>query len=136
MNPVCMKRREFLAVAAVAPLILPHTVFGANKKLNVGFIGMGGVVQGHVKNVLSQKHNVVAFCDVDPNQISHSKKLYKEAVADVKEYGDYRKLLDKEKSLDAVVIATPDHWHAPICTAAIRAGLHVYCEKPLTHTVA
>ena len=46
MNPVCMQRREFLAGAAAASLILPHTVFGANKKLNVGFIGMGGVMGG------------------------------------------------------------------------------------------
>ena len=86
--------------------------------------------------MLQQKHNAVAFCDVDPNQISRSKERHKEAVADVKEYGGDRKLLGKETSLDAVVIATSDHWHAPICTAAIRAGLHVYCQKPLTHTVA
>ncbi|MFP6872654.1 MAG: hypothetical protein VCA55_04015, partial [Verrucomicrobiales bacterium] len=62
-----MKRRKFLAAAAAAPLILPRSVFGANKKLNVGLIGMGGVMQGHVKEVLYHKHNLVAFCDVDPN---------------------------------------------------------------------
>jgi predicted dehydrogenase len=49
---------------------------------------------------------------------------------------DYRLMLENEKSLDAVVIGTPDHWHAPICTAAMKAGKHVFCEKPLTHTVA
>lgn len=136
MKPANVKRREFLAAAAAVPLILPQTVFGANKKLNIGFIGMGGVMGGSVESALDLKHNVVAFCDVDPNQISRSKKKHGEAVANVKEYGDYRKMLDKEKSLDAVVIATTDHWHAPISTAAIHAGLHVYCQKPLTHTVA
>ena len=72
----------------------------------------------------------------DPSQIAASQARHKDKAGQVKEYADYRQLLDKEKSLDAVVIATPDHWHAAICTAAIKAGLHVYCEKPLTRTIA
>ena len=131
-----MKRRSLLAAASAAPLILPHNVFGANRKLNIAYVGMGGQIQGHVRSAIQLKHNVVAFCDVDPNQVERSKSRHKSVGDAVKEYVDYRKLIDKEKSLDAVVIATPDHWHAPICTAAIKAGLHVYCEKPLTHTVA
>lgn len=131
-----VNRRSFLAAAAAAPLILPRSTFAASRKLNIAFIGMGGQVQGHVRRTLQEKHNVVAFCDVDPNQIARSKARHKDAVAAVKEYADYRTLIEKERSLDAVVIATPDHWHAPICSAAIRAGLHVFCEKPLTHTVA
>jgi predicted dehydrogenase len=130
-----INRRTFIGAAALSPLILPRSVFGAERKLNVAFIGMGGRIQGHVRNVIQQKHNVVAFCDADPNQIARSKKRHKDPVAKAKEYGDYRKLIETEKTLDAVVISTPDHWHAPICTAAIKAGLHVYCEKPLTHTV-
>jgi len=139
MTNAKLSRRSFIggtAALAVTPLILPRSVFGANEKLNIGFIGMGGVMGGAVNRTLQQKHNIVTFCDVDPNQISRTKKKHKEPVANVKEYGDYRKMLEKEKSLDAVVIGTPDHWHAPISTAAIHAGLHVFCQKPLTHTVA
>ena len=117
------------------PVILPRTVFGANNKLNIAFIGMGGQIQSHVKNALQLGHNVVAFCDVDPNQIAGSQNRHKAKTGNVKAYTDYRELLEKEKTLDAVVVATPDHWHAPICTAAMKAGRHVYCEKPLTHTI-
>ena len=131
-----MRRRTFLAAVAAAPVIVPNTVFGAGKKLNIAYIGMGGQIQGHVKTALQLGHNVVAFCDVDPNQIAASKARHNAVAGKVKAYTDYRELLEKETTLDAVVIATPDHWHALICTAAIKAGLHVYCEKPLTHTIA
>ena len=132
-----MKRRTLLTSAAVASstLILPRNVFGASRKLNVGFIGMGGKIQGQVSETVKLDHNVVAFCDVDSNQVDRSLKRHKSVADSVKVYTDYRKLIDKEKNLDAVVIATPDHWHAPICTLAMKAGLHVYCEKPLTHTI-
>ncbi len=131
-----MKRRTFLAAAVAMPVVLPRVVFGANQKLNIAFIGMGGQIQGHVSTALQLGHNVVAFCDVDPNQIAASQARHAEKAGQVKAYTDYRQLLEKEKTLDAVVIATPDHWHAAICTAAIKAGLHVYCEKPLTRTIA
>ena len=131
-----MKRRTFLAATAIAPAILPRSVFGANKKLNIGFVGMGGQIQGHVRNTLQLGHTVVAFCDVDPNQTDRSRNRHKDKAGKINAYMDYRQMLENEKSLDAVVIATPDHWHAPICTAAMKAGKHVFCEKPLTHTVA
>ena len=79
--------------------------------------------------------NVVAVCDVDEKQIAGTRKAFGQLLASAKVHKDFRQLLEREKSVDAVVIATPDHWHASICTAAIRAGKHVYCEKPLTHTV-
>ena len=97
---------------------------------------MGDQIQGHVSQILQLGHNVVALCDVDAGQIKNSQQRHGEGVAKAAVYSDYRVLLDKEKSLDAVVIATPDHWHAPICRAAMQAGKHVYCEKPLTHTIA
>ena len=131
-----MKRRTLLSAAATAPLILPRSVFGADRKLNIAFIGMGGKIQGHVSRAAQLGHNVVAFCDVDAGQNDRSLARHKSIAQSVKTYTDYRQLIEKEKTLDAVVIATPDHWHAPICTAAIRAGLHVFCEKPLTHTIA
>ena len=135
-NATAMKRRTFLAAVATAPAFLSRTVFGANNRLNIAFIGMGGQIQGHVRNALQLGHHVAAFCDVDPNQVASSQSRHKAKAGDVKTYIDYRELLANEKSLDAVVIATPDHWHAPICTAAMKAGKHVFCEKPLTHTIA
>ncbi|MFP6872405.1 MAG: Gfo/Idh/MocA family oxidoreductase [Verrucomicrobiales bacterium] len=143
MTSLKTSRRRFLAASgsACALNILPSgTLFGKGPKLNdrmsVAFIGMGGQIQGHVQNLIGQGHQVSAFCDVDPGQIARSKKRHGEKAAGAREYGDYRDLLEKEKSLDAVVIATPDHWHATICKAAMEAGKHVYCEKPLTHTIA
>ena len=136
-----ISRRGFLATAGAATpfFILPRGTFGAEKarpndKLNVAFIGMGGQIQGHVAGLT--QHNVLAFCDVDEDQIAKSKAQHGEPVAKARSYADYRKLFEREKSLDAVVIATPDHWHAPICKMAMEAGIHVFCEKPLTHTVS
>lgn len=119
-------------------LILPSGLLRgqAAKKLNVGFIGMGGQIQGHVGKIIQLGHHVGALCDVDAAQIANSQKKHGEGVAKAAVYRDYRELFAKETSLDAVVIATPDHWHAPICRAAMQAGKHVYCEKPLTHTIA
>ena len=131
-----MKRRTFIAAAAAAPVILPRTVFGANNKLNIAFIGMGGQIQGHVKNALQLGHNVVAFCDVDPNQIAGSQNRHKAKAGNIKAYADYRELLEKEKTLEAVVVATPDHWHAPVTIHSCLAGKDVYVEKPCSHNVS
>jgi len=90
------------------------------------------MMSGHIRGLASRKQNVVAVCDVDSRHANAALRTFPKA----KVYKDYRKLLDGEKSVEAVVIATPDHWHAPLCTAAIKTGKHVYCEKPLTHTVA
>jgi len=130
-------RRAFLRSAS-SLLVLPSGVIRGEtvKKLSLGFIGMGGQIQGHVARLLQLGHQVTAFCDVDERQIEASRQRHGAAVSGAASYRDYRELLEREKSLDAVVIATPDHWHAPICRAAIRAGKHVYCEKPLTHTIA
>ncbi|WP_395748124.1 Gfo/Idh/MocA family protein [Prosthecobacter sp.] len=141
MNPTTTTaRRSFLktTAAAASTLILPSGLLRGQttSKLKVGFIGMGGQIQGHVAKILQLGHNVGALCDVDAAQIESSKKRRGEGVADAAMYSDYRVLLEKERSLDAIVIATPDHWHAPICRAVMQAGKHVYCEKPLTHTIA
>ena len=138
-----INRRRFLATSASAAslLVLPSRAFGEDEakpqqKLNIAFIGMGSQIQGHVKALYMQGHNVAAICDVDENQITLTKKRLGEPVENSTVYTDYRALFKKEKYIDAVVIATPDHWHAPICKMAIEAGKHVYCEKPLAHTVS
>jgi len=82
------------------------------------------------------QQNVIALCDVDPHGRDKAKKEHGATLAAAKTYSDYRKLLEAEKSVEAVIIATPDHWHAPICRAAMLAGKHVYCEKPLAHDIA
>ena len=141
MKPItASNRRSFLqnTAAAASTLILPSGLLRGEsaRKLNIGFIGMGGQIQGHVSKIVQIGHHVGALCDVDSAQIENSKKRHGAGVADAAIYSDYRVLLEKEKSLDAVVIATPDHWHATICRAVMNTGKHVYCEKPLTHTIA
>lgn len=88
-----------------------------------------------MKEYLVHGDNIVAFCDVDEKSAGEAKKQAGEKGEKANIYTDYRKLLDAEKNLDAVVIATPDHWHFPLCKAFISAGKHVFCEKPLTRTL-
>ena len=145
MKSIKMDRRKFignssrLAMAGMAaPMILQTKLFGAeaaNNKLNIGCIGLGGQMQGLMEDVLLFGQNIVALCDVDSAQIEKTRKRFPEKLGNAKAYKDYRELFAQEKSLDAVVIATPDHWHATICAAAMHAGKNVYCEKPLAHTV-
>jgi predicted dehydrogenase len=137
-------RRTFLKTAgasAGALWLQPGALLAAparkpGDKLRVAFIGMGAQIQGHVGGILQLGHQVAALCDVDAGQLQKTRKTHGDGVAKAVDYRDYRVLLEKEKDIDAVVIATPDHWHARICQAAMAAGKHVYCEKPLTHTIA
>lgn len=123
-------RRQFLKTTALvsAPLFVPSSVFGANERLHIGVIGVAG--RGGANLAAMGGENVVAVCDVDHNRLAGALKRHPMAQS----YTDYRKLLER-KDLDAVVISTPDHHHAPATMRALRRGLHVYCEKPLTHTV-
>lgn len=102
-----------------------------NSKMNLAAIGFGGMGKNNVKACADAGENIVALCDVDPNYVAETCKLYPKA----KLYIDYREMLEKEKHLDGVIIATPDHTHAVITMAAIQSGLHVYCQKPLTHDI-
>lgn len=142
-------RRSFLktaAAAAVWPAIGAQTVRAdASERLTVGFIGVGTMGNYHLGALLGRGDvEVVAVCDVVRERIDRAvdqvEKRYAERKASgtfkgVKAYGDFRQLLD-HPGLDAVLIATPDHWHAIPCILAARAGKHIYCEKPLTHEVA
>jgi predicted dehydrogenase len=140
-KPINRRRFLGLSASAAAMLALPNRTVGArelspNSKLDVAFIGMGSQIQGHVQKTAHEGHNVVALCDVDENQIAQTKERHGDSVSKAAAYSDYRKLFENESSFDAVVIATPDHWHAPIIKRALEAQKHVYCEKPLTHTIA
>lgn len=100
-----------------------------NEKLNIAGIGIGG--QGRFDIHRLADENIVALCDVDWRK---AKATFK-AFPDAKKYKDFRVMLEKRKDIDAVVVATPDHMHAAASIMAMQLGKHVYCEKPLTHTV-
>jgi predicted dehydrogenase len=105
-------------------------------RLRIAVVGCGGQGRHDMRNLIQIKERIVALCDVDERQIDQARKDGAGATAKARAYTDYRKLLDDAKEYDAVLIATPDHWHAPLATAFIKAGKHVYCEKPLTHSIA
>jgi predicted dehydrogenase len=132
-------RRRFLQTTAAAstvfavPYFVPASAFGANEKINTGHIGLGGQGNG---NLGGFNANAVALCDVDSKRLAATAaKFSGKNKREVKTYDDYRKLLD-DKGIDAVVISTPDHWHALQTIHACQAGKVVYCEKPLTLTIA
>lgn len=150
MNIPRPTRRSFLKstlAAGVAPLLLPTRLWAAetapNARLNLGFIGIGKQMRGLMSGFLA-KENVqgVAVCDVDTTRRNDGKKQVEDfytkkndaSFKGCQTYTDFRELLAR-KDIDAVVIATPDHWHAIIGIAAAQAGKDIYCEKPLTQTV-
>jgi predicted dehydrogenase len=131
-------RRTFLgrtALAAATVSIVPRHVLGGDgkpapsEKLNIAGIGVGGQGAGDLRDMESE--NIGALCDVDWRYAAHTFKAYPKAEV----FKDYRVLLEKRKDIDAVMIATPDHMHAPIALAALRAGKHVYVEKPMAHSI-
>ena len=133
-----MSRRRFLSTAATtaaAVTIVPRHVLGGprhmppSEKLNIAGIGVGGMGRSNLRELESE--NIVALCDVDHAYAAETFKRYPQA----KVYTDYREMLDKEKGIDAVMIATPDHTHAVISVEAMRRQKHVYCQKPLTHDI-
>jgi predicted dehydrogenase len=131
-------RRQFLRGAAIGALgisFLPRHVLGLgtkgpNERLNVAAVGCAGKGASDIEGVMSE--NIVALCDVDWRHAAGTFKKFPRA----KQFKDYRRMLDEmDKEIDAVVVATPDHLHAFASMHAIRLGKHVYCEKPLTHSV-
>ena len=129
-------RRRFLGQAAIAAAgvhIAPARLWSQspNDKLNVAFIGVGGRGRSNLGG-LSNGNNVVALCDLDDRS---SGKAWEQFPA-AKRFRDVRKMFDElGKSIDTVSISTPDHTHAVAAVEAIRRGYHVYCEKPLAHSV-
>lgn len=133
-----ISRRSFIgrtAMATAAFTIIPRHVLGGkgfmapSDKLNVACVGIGG--KGVEDSEAMQNENVVALCDVDEIRGSETRMKYPNA----RYYKDFRIMLEKEKSIDAITVSTPDHTHAIIAYTAINLGKHVYVQKPLTHTV-
>jgi predicted dehydrogenase len=143
-QPEQINRRQFLAKAGAAisiPYLVPSGVLamagraGANERLTIGMIGVGGMGKGHLKQMVKFREagvvNVAAVCDVDEKRLAAAIKL---AGVGVEPYRDYRYILGR-KDIDAVLIATPDHWHAVQCVHACEAGKHVFVEKPTSVTI-
>jgi hypothetical protein len=139
-NSKKITRRNFIGTTgavAAGLTILPSSVVSGlghrapSDKLNVAVVGIGGMGNTNLRNV-KRTENIVALCDVD---WGYSKKVF-DANPDAKRYWDWRKMYDEMgKSIDAVIVATADHSHAGVAANAITMGKHVYCQKPLTHTV-
>ncbi|MBN1804015.1 MAG: Gfo/Idh/MocA family oxidoreductase [Sedimentisphaerales bacterium] len=133
-----ISRRDFIraTTAATAFTIVPRSVLGGwgniapSDKLNIACIGVGGRGGANLNGVRNE--NIVAMCDVDTEQAAKSFQNYPKA----KRFKDFRKMLDEiDNQIDAVVVSTPDHTHAVACMDAIRRGKHLYCEKPLAHSI-
>ena len=140
-------RRDFLGKTAQAglglalPTLLPARVWSAetalNERINLGFIGVGGMGTGHLKGLVGNSQvQVRAVCDVFEPHRTRAKGIVDERYGntDCAAYNDYRDLLARG-DIDAVVISTPDHWHTLTSIHACQAGKDVYCEKPLTLTI-
>jgi len=133
-----VSRRQFLAglgAGLAAPYVLTRVATGApapSDKVRMGHIGVGGMGNGHLgRYCKNQQYPSVAVCDVDE---SHRARAAKRVGDHCATYKDFRQLLDRP-DIDAVVIATPDHWHAIVAVAAAEAGKDIYCEKPMTLTI-
>ena len=133
-----INRRDFMtgaAAAAAAFTIVPRHVLGGpgqkapSDKLNIAGVGLNGMGAGDVANCASE--NIVALCDVDRNVLAREARKYPSA----KLHTDFRKMLEAQKDIDAVIVATPDHNHAIVSITAMKLGKHVHCQKPLTHSV-
>jgi predicted dehydrogenase len=134
MNNLKQTRRSFLVhtgILAASPFFISRlrAAESANDKLNIGVIGVSNRAGEDLAGVSSQ--NIVALCDVDDNFLNKVSVKYPGA----KKYNDFRRMLD-QKDIEAVVVGTPDHTHAVATMGALKGGRHVYCEKPLTHTIS
>jgi myo-inositol 2-dehydrogenase / D-chiro-inositol 1-dehydrogenase len=151
-----MKRRRFLKDAVVSatgaiiiPTIIPSSVLGKNQpndKINIGQIGLGRIattmdLSGVMRRDVAR---VIACCDLDSNRLKagkdmidqyYAKKTGQKDYINTKMYDNYREML-LQKDIDAVVISTPDHWHAQLAIEAALAGKDVFCQKPTTLTIA
>ena len=137
---VRLHRRDFVRSLVAGSAALSWSaqswarVAGANERLRVASIGTGGKGKSDLNGVAASSHvQVVALCNIDDSKehLGWAKEQY----ADARTFVDWRKLLDDSKEIDAVIVSTPDHMHAPIALPAMQLGKPVFCQKPLTHTL-
>jgi len=143
MKPSSLKvssltRRDFLRrtslAAGTAALTFPYVgrVLGANDRINVACIGVGGKGDSDSTGAAECGGSIVAICDVDKNALDKKGQQFPKA----KRFQDYRKLLDEMgKDIDAVTVSTPDHNHGQAAARAMKMGKHCFCQKPLVQTV-
>ncbi|HEU4751576.1 MAG TPA: Gfo/Idh/MocA family oxidoreductase, partial [Armatimonadota bacterium] len=141
-DPSSISRRAFLAGAAgLAGALATERLearerpsrrsIPAGEKVNLAVVGAGGRGADNLHEMGDAGVNIVALCDCDAARAADTFRRYPNA----KQYADWRKMLEKEKGIDAVLVATPDHNHAIVSISAMRLGKHVYCEKPLAHSI-
>jgi len=142
-----VSRRKFLSTTAGAlaiPYFVPSTALGKggavapSERITLGLIGAGGMGRGNMRGFLRNPDaQAIAVCDVDQKHAEQAARDINEKQGndDCKQYADFRELLARD-DIDAVCVATPDHWHAINCVAAANAKKHIYCQKPMTHTFA
>jgi predicted dehydrogenase len=138
MQSPLLTRRRFLRAGAAGAAALTAAgwsgVYGANDKLRVASAGVGGKGWSDLNGVAASPHvTVVALCDIDEsaNHLGRAAEKFPRA----RRLTDWRRLLDRAEEFDALTVSTPDHMHAPIALPAMQLGKHVFCQKPLTHTV-
>src|SRR5262245_43375056 len=128
-----VSRRQFLQTSAAASLVFGAPAFlrgqNLNSKLNIAVIGCGGRGGGNLSSV--QSENIVGLCDVNSSHVDRAGQQFQQA----RRATDFRRLFDKDKEFDAVVVSTCEHTHAFATLPALQLGKHVYCEKPLTHSI-
>lgn len=136
MSSINFTRRQFLYTSTIAGAAVlagcatpkPRRL-SSNDKLNIGVVGCGGKGSSDTDHCATE--NIVALCDADATTLASRSEKYPGA----KTYADWRVMLEKQKDLDAVIIATPDHMHAMVAATAMKMGKHIYCQKPLVQTV-
>jgi predicted dehydrogenase len=146
--PTGVSRRQFMGTAAAAAgvTIVPRHVLGAgfqapSDTVNVAVVGYAhGMGSNNLKNAM-KSDNIIALCDVDESAAAKQARLRAGTTPDKfpkppAEYKDYRVMLEKQKDIDAVIVATPDHMHALVAMTAMQLGKHVYVQKPLTRTIS
>lgn len=132
-----LPRREFLAsTAGLVTIVKPHVLGRRHRApsdtVNVACVGVGGMGRSDVRGIAQAGANIAALCDVDDDAAADSIRAYPQA----RRYKDWREMLDRERGVDAITCSTPDHVHAAVTMAALRAGKHVRTQKPLTRTIS